>query len=205
MKAKWRFSIFIIILSVLGIGMQQFSVPNQEIVVQFNNDTISLIETQNTISIVKKQLQEIGVENIKVHQGVNGSLKITYHSDVDVASIKKILSERNKLDLGLTSILQKEKSSKSSSNKNSNSYKLDVSKIQKNNSSEGDFNGLALEIKPKIDRVYYPEFYFYTAETILPEQNIIEKTAYLVYSRISIILDKSSHNIPEVRAGPVSV
>jgi len=202
MKAKWRFTTFIIILTLLGIGLQQLSIPNQEIVVQFNNDNVSLTETQNTIAIVKKQLQDIGAENIKVYQGTNGILKITYHSDVDVVSIKKLLSEENELALGLTGILQKENPSNPSSNKKSNTYKLDVSKIQKNNDSEGDFNDLALEIKPKIERVYYPDFYFYTAEISIPEKKNIEKTAYLAYSRISIVLDRSLHNIPEVRAGP---
>jgi len=186
----------------MGIGLQQFSVPNQEIVVRFN-DEVSQIETQNTIAVVKKQLQDIGAENIKVHIGSNGKLKITYFSNVDVASIKKIFYKKNELVVGFTSILKKGNSSKSSSNKKSNTYKLDVSKIQKNNDSGGDFNGLALEIKPKIDRVYYPDLYFYIAGTIISEKNTNEKTAYLVYNRISVVLDRTLHTIPEVRAGPV--
>ncbi len=204
MKAKWHFSAFIIILSLLGISIQHVSVPNQEIVVQFANDTTPL-ETQNTIAAVKKQLRHIGVENIKVHQKENNSLKITYHSTIDVASIKKIFSSENKLDIGL-SIPQKGNSSeKSPSKKDSNTFQLLVNKIQKNDGSNGGFNGLALEIKPKTDRIFIPDLFCSSVIITLPEKKYNEELAYLTYKKVFIFLNKSSHNIPEVRAGPTSI
>ena len=203
MKAKWHLSAFLIILTILGISLQQFSVPNQEIVVQFVNDEVTLLETQNTIAIVKKQLQNIGVENIQVHKEDNGILKITYFSDVDVASIKKIFSKEKELKLAFT-FYHKENPAKEPSNKNSNTYKLDIFEIQKTNDTDGDFNGYALELIPENDRFLNTTLYFSSNEIDVKKKNRVEKVAYKVHKKIAIAIDNSSHNIPEVRAGPVA-
>jgi len=203
MKAKWYLGTFIVVLTLLGASLQQFSVPNQEIVVQFANDKVATFETQNTIAIVKKQLQNIGVDNIQIHEGDNGSLKITYYSNIDVAAIKKIFSKKE-LELGFTSIYPQEKPANLPSNKNSSTYKLDVFEIQKSNNNDWDFNGYALEVLPENDRYFKPKVYFSYFEIDVRKKNRIEKTAYLAHRNISISIDKSSHNIPEVRAGPVT-
>ena len=103
MKPKWYLSTFILIVAFLGAGLQQFSAPNQEIVLQFEDKAISLVETENAIANIKKQLQDIGVEKIQVYKGANGVLKISYFSEIDVVSIKKIFSKEKKetLDKGL--------------------------------------------------------------------------------------------------------
>ncbi len=204
MKAKWYLSTFIVILTLLGLSQQQFSVPNQEIVVQFTTNEIALLETQNTIAIVKKQLQTIGVENIQIHKGANGKLKITYFSDIDVASIKEILSKKKDLKIIYSSIFQKEGDSKFPSNKHSNHFKLDVLEIQKSSDGEGDFNGYALELKPESDRFFTSVVYLPYADVAVKETNKAEKVAYAIHKKIAIAIDNSSHNIPEVRAGPVA-
>ena len=203
MKAKWYLSAFIVILILLGVSQQQFSVPNLEIVVQFSNDEVTLQETQNTIAIVKEQLQAIGVSNIQVHKEVNGKLKITYFSDVDVAAIKKIFSEEKELKLSYTSLFQVEESSSFPSNKNSNRFKLDVFEIQKGIDAEGDLNGFALELKPESDRFFNTVVYLSAINIDVKETNKAEKVAYTIQKNIAIAIDNSSHNIPEVRAGPV--
>ncbi len=203
MKAKWYLSTFIVILTLLGLSQQQFSVPNQEIVVQFTTNEIALLETQNTITIVKEQLQAIGVENIQIHEEANGKLKITYFSDIDVASIKKILSKEKDLKLSYSSIFQEEGDSKFPSNKDSNHFKLDVFEIQKSNAGEGDFNGYALELKPESDRFFTSVVFFPFTDIDVKEKNKAEKIAYKIHRNIAIAIDNSSHKIPEVRAGPV--
>lgn len=202
MKTKWRFSTFIIILTVLGISLQQFSVPNQEIVVQFANDEVGLIETQNTIAIVKKQLQQVGINNINVHKGENGELKISYFSDIDVASIKKIFSKEKELKLGFATVLDKEEPTNFPFDKNSNSYKLDVFEIQKGNDAEMDLNGFALELVPENEHFFKSDVYYSYVEIDIRKKNRIEKTAYITHRNISIAIDNSTFNIPEVRAGP---
>ncbi len=204
MKAKWYLSTFIVILTLLGLSQQQFSVPNQEIVVQFTTNEIALLETQNTIAIVKEQLQAIGVENIQIHKEANGKLKITYFSDIDVASIKKILSKEKDLKLSYSSIFQEEGDSKFPSNRDSNHFKLDVFEIQKSKDGEGDLNGYALELKPESDRFFTSVVYLPFTDVDVKERNKAEKIAYTIHRNIAIAIDNSSHNIPEVRAGPVT-
>ena len=103
MKQKWYLSTFVLILVLLGYSRQQAYVPNQEIVMQFVDADVTSDVTQNAIAIVKKQLQTIGIANIQVRETVAGRLKITYNSDLDVASIKRIFSKELSLELGYVS------------------------------------------------------------------------------------------------------
>ena len=204
MKTKKFLGAFIFILSLLIVSQQQFSIPNQEIAVQFANDEVTSAEVQHTISIVKKQLQAIGVDRIQVHKSTNGSLIISYFSDVDVASIKRIISEENKL-LGVSAIFEEDRSNKTPSKEKSNTYKLEVYKIKKGDDAEKDLNGLALELKPEVERYYKPNVFFLKTEIDVWESNKIEKVAYSIQRTIAAEIDNSSHNIPEVRAGPNAI
>ena len=203
MKAKWYLSTFIVILTLLGVSQQQFSIPNQEIVVQFANDEVTLHETQKTIAIVKEQLQNIGVENIHVYKEANGKLKITYFSDVDVVSIKKILSKEKDLKLSYSSLFKDGETSDVPYNNESSRFKLDVFEIQKHKDVEGGFNGFALEVNPENDRFFTSVVYFSTVAVDFKEKNNAEKVAYLIHKNSTVSIDNSSHNIPEVRAGPI--
>ena len=68
MKTKWLLPIFIFILSLFVVSQQQIAIPNQESVIQFSSADVSLFESQNAIAIVKKQLQDIGAENIPLYR-----------------------------------------------------------------------------------------------------------------------------------------
>ena len=205
MKPKWYLSTFILIVAFLGAGLQQFSAPNQEIVLQFEDKAISLVETENAIANIKKQLQDIGVEKIQVYKGANGVLKISYFSEIDVVSIKKIFSKEKALKLSYSLLDFGEGSSKMPSKNKSNTYQLDVFKIQKSNGNEGDSNGLVVDLLPENDRSFNPDVYYSTLVYELRFKNKIEKVAYIIYSNRSIEIDNSSYNTPEVRAGPVLI
>ena len=205
MKPKWYLSTFILIVAFLGAGLQQFSAPNQEIVLQFEDKAISLVETENAIANIKKQLQDIGVEKIQVYKGANGVLKISYFSEIDVVSIKKIFSKEKALKLSYSLLDFGEGSSKMPSKNKSNTYQLDVFEIQKSNGNEGDSNGLVVELLPEHDRYFNPDVYYSTLVYELRFKNKIEKVAYIIYSNRSIEIDNSSYNTPEVRAGPVLI
>ena len=69
---------------------------------------------------------------------------------------------------------------------------------------EGDFNGYALELKPESDRFFTSVVYLPYADVAVKETNKAEKVAYTIHKKIAIAIDNSSHNIPEVRAGPVA-
>ena len=205
MKPKWYLSTFIVIVAFLGAGLQQFSVPNQEIVLQFEDQEISLVETENAITNIKKQLQDIGVEKIQVYKSDNGVLKISYFSEIDVVSIKKIFSKEKALKLSYPSLDLEEGTSKIPSKNKSNTYQLDVFEIQKSIGNEGDSNGLVVELLPENDRSFNPDVYYSALMQDVRFKNKIEKVAYIIYSNISIEIDNSSYNIPEVRAGPVLI
>ena len=201
MKIKWYICSLIILLTFLGVGQHQISVPNQQIVVQFVDD-VSSDETQNTVAIVKKQLLNIGAENIRVSENEEGKLKISYYSNLDIARIKNILSEENQLELGIVEN-QQESESKLPSKENQNTCNFDVFEIQKESNSDWDFNGTyILELKPEGNWFSKPKVYATINESDFQEKD--SKVTFKVYYRIAIAIDNTSHNIPDVRAGPIA-
>ncbi len=204
MKAKWYISTLIIILSLFGVvSQQQITVPNQEIVLQFTDASITSEDTQNTIAIVKKQLQDLGVSNIQVNETENGKLTITYYSDADVASIKKTFSKEKNLQLDYDFKNQDEESSRLPFDENTISYNLDVYEIQSGGDTEWDLNGTSVvELKPESNRLAKPNTYaFFNALEI---NESIVKVTYKTRYNIAIAIDNTSHKIPEVRAGPLA-
>ncbi len=206
MKQKWYLSTFVLILVLLGYSRQQAYVPNQEIVMQFVDADVTSDVTQNAIAIVKKQLQTIGIANIQVRETAAGRLKITYYSDLDVASIKRIFSKEISLELGYASLgpIEGGEQDKFPSNKSSNSYNLNVCEIQNSYDAESDFNGYILELRPENERLYNPVVDLSIDKNDAREKSRIEKVAYLIQRNIALAINNSSRIIPEVRAGPAS-
>jgi len=204
MQSKGYFSILFLILALIGISWEHTSKPNQEVVVQFNNNDVSCDEAQNAIALVKLQLQGIGVENIRVVEEASGRLKITYYSNVDVAVVKSIISEGEKLELSDISISQNEEEPELPSNQDSLSYELNVSELHKKPNSDVDGDGFILELKTNHDRYVPPVVYYTESEIDVRGKNNIEKIAYTVHRNMALLIDCGSHNIPEVRAGPTT-
>ncbi len=206
MKKKWYFRILITALALLVVVQQQTVVPNQEIVLEFVDIEITSLEAQNAITIVRKQLESIGVEHTRISKGLkNGKLKIAYYSDANVESIKKILSEEQNVALDHISYDQNEDSDQFPLNKNSKDYNLDVYEIQKGTDLGSDFNGISvLEVNQEQD--WYSGANVYSFVTGININNIdrLEKVAQKVNASIAIAIDNTSHKIPEVRAGPIS-
>ncbi|GAA3637637.1 hypothetical protein [Flavivirga jejuensis] len=201
MKTKWYFSTLVITLTLLGICQERFSVPNQEIVMKFIYEEVSSGEVQEAIAVVKKQLQILGADNIQVGEKEDGSLKITYYSDVNVANIKKILSKGKDLDIGFASSNQDQEHSKFPSSENTTGYNLDVYEIQKGTDGDSSLNGtLVVELKHEYDRFTNP--FLYVGAVNSKERDQIVKVAYILRRNIAIAIDNISHNVPDVRAGP---
>lgn len=206
MKQKWYLSTFVLILVLLGYSRQQAYVPNQEIVMQFVDAEVTNDVTQNAIAIVKKQLQTIGIANIQVRETAAGRLKITYYSDLDVASIKRIFSKEISLELGYTSLgpIEDGEQDKFPSDKSSNSYNLNVCEIQNSYDAESDFNGYVLELNHENEHYYKPVVDGSLDNNDARERSRIEKIDYKTQRNIAFAIDNSSRIIPEVRAGPAS-
>ena len=87
----------------------------------------------------------------------------------------------------------------------SNTYQLDVYEIQKSKGNALDSHGLVIESSPENDRSFDLDVYYPDLLKELRLKNKIEKLAYITYGNKSIEIDNASHNIPEVRAGPVLI
>ena len=208
MKLRLYISTFIITLTLLGtLCKEQAVVPNQEIVLQFIDANIATSQTQSTIATVKAQLKALGADNIQVTEdAINGKLKIAYYSDSDVLHVEKILSKENKVELDVTANSQDNNHSEFPSDKNTKIFNLDVYKIQDSSDTNTGLDGkLAIELKPESDRFFNPIVDFFAVEIDNRKRDRIIKVAYKLNRNIAIAIDNTSHNIPEVRAGPITI
>lgn len=204
MIARWYISVLIFSLTLFGaVSQQQILVPNQEIVLQFEDVDLTSKQTENTVAIVKQQLQDLGAENIQVLSLENGTLKITYYSDAQVSSIKETFSEENNLALHLTSQIQDEDSSSFPFEESNISYNLDVYEIQNGHDSGWGFDGaISLEFEPKSDRFLDPND-LSNQHVVYQYEDYLIQVAYKTCREITIQISDPLHTIPEVRAGPI--
>lgn len=201
---KWYFGALIIVFTLLGVYQNRISVPNQEIVLKFTDVNITSDEAENTIEIVKEQLEAIGIDIIWVRELKDGQFKIAYYSTSDVASVKEILSNDKNLKIGFTSNNLSDNTSNFPSDKKSKTYKLDVYEIHKSTDSESGLDGkYVITLKQDYNRFYYPNDVIFNNDIDAKDGNIIAEVAYKVHVSIALAIDNSSGNIPEGRAGPV--
>lgn len=204
MNQKWYLSTLIVILTLIGVvSQQQISVPNQEIVLQFTDVGVTTEEAQNTLEIVKKQLQDLGAENIQIKEDETGGLKIIYYSDSDVAIIKDTLSKEKSLALYKLQDQGKD-TSKFPSDRNNIPYHLEVHEIQKGQDVNWVLNGTFVsQLKTKSQRFLNSNVLVYFTNTDFGTKEDLVKVTYIISRNIAIAIDNSSRNIPEVRAGPI--
>lgn len=206
-QPKWYLSAALIFIVALGsvLGQRQTTVPNQEIVLQFANEDISLNDAQHTIAIVEQELQRIGIIDIQVSEQEDGRLVISYYSDTNVESIKKLLATQKELALGIVSSEKNKKPLHFPSKKNIIGYNLDVYEIQDGQNSFSNSGGkCAVELKSGQQHFVNPNFYIPTENGFLVESEQILKSNFNFQRYIVIVKDYRSHKIPEVRAGPLS-
>lgn len=173
--------------------------PNQEIVLEFNHVEVTSSEAKTAVAHVKKQLQALGANQIKVQQTAQGKLKITYYSDADVASIKKTFAK----DLDDKTFSESRKKRELPTEIPTIAYNLDVFEIQNTNTSGWDLDGkCVLTTDTKSDRFSDPNVFFFIEVINVSIENNTIKTAYKVRRNISISTENNLHKIPEGRAGP---
>ena len=204
MKKAWYFGTLLILFTLLGFNQNQISEPNQEIVLKFSDVDITSDEAQSTITHVKAQLLAIGVEKVQVQELNEGQLKITYYSDEDIESIKKLLSVDSKFELRIP---QKGNTNTSGFplKDHQKAYKLDVFKIHKGSDTGSGLDGkCVLNLKQDYDRFHNPKTYIFKKEVGSGNANNIVKEAFKIRRNIAIAIENTTRNIPEVRAGPTA-
>ena len=202
MQTKWYLRSFVILVVLIGLTLEQIAQPNQQIVVEFAGDSISLSNAQNTIAAVTNKLQDIGAKSIKVQQGANGVLTISYFSTIDTEAVKGMLSSNKEVLEGVAS--------NDSSPKNqappfdtSSVYKLDVYEIQQQYDIKPDLNGLVLTFEGKTHRYFIAKVYGAIGGNQIAQQNKITTVSFIAQGAVSLVLTDFSYKIPQVRAGPI--
>lgn len=204
MIARWCISILIFGLTLFGVvSQQQIAVPNQEIVLQFEDVNLTSNQTEDAVANVKQQLQDLGAKNIKVLSLDAGKLKITYFSDADIASIKQLFLDQETLALQFTSQSQNNDSSKLPFQESSITFDINVYEIQNGQHSGWDFDGaISLDVEVKSDRFLDPNYISTENKGYDYIDNLIHVT-FKIRKAVTIQLSDPLHVIPEVRAGPI--
>lgn len=202
MSLKKYIGVLVILLTVIGVvNHHQIDLHNQEIVLQFNNTDHTTVDAQATISILKKELQNLGVSTYKVVENGNGKLKITYFSNTDVSSIKRILLKRIRAQLNTSD--DEEFPFNFPVEHQDITYNLDVYEIQNGNETDSGLNGtVVLELKPKADRFEKPKTSSSALDKCSKKHNANARLVFNLYKINGIALDNAAKQIPEVRAGP---
>ena len=202
MQTKWYLRSFVILVVLVGLTLEQIAQPNQQIVVEFAGDSISLYNAQNTIAAVTNKLHDIGAKSIKVKQSANGVLTISYYSTIDTEAVKGMLSSNKEV--------LEEVASNDSSPKNqappfdtSSVYKLDVYEIQQQYDIKPDLNGLVLTFEGKTHRYFIAKVYGAIGGNQIAQQNKITTVSFIAQGAVSLVLTDFSYKIPQVRAGPI--
>ena len=201
MKAKLYIVALVLALSCVGIFQNKISAPNQEILLQFNSENVSEEQSQLAIAKIELQLKSFGVDDVHVSQQKDGHLKISYYSSVDIESIKKSLSESEDYAFDYTS-KQNDKLPKN----DSKDYNLDIYEIHKSSNGNNGAAGKALWIaKQDYDRFLNPNISFSSFFASVENVDCYVRKTVIANRSVAIVTENSSHIIPEVRAGPVSI
>lgn len=180
--------------------MEQTTVPNQQIVIQFSDTTVTVEDTENAIEAIQNKLESIGVSNIRIDETEKGQFKITYHSDADVSHIQMALFKSE--NFRITYEDSDRSSDIPSQNKSVKDYELNISEIKTNSNFNWGFDGVQItEINQKTDHSN-PTKVYYSGAHINTNHNTIISVAVLANNAVAIAIDNRSYNIPEVRAGP---
>ncbi len=203
MKTKWYLSTLVVVFTFLGIFLNQASSPNQEILVQFSSEEITTQQSDKAIAVIKRQLQDFGIDSFHIQKSENGDLRISYHSSMDVESIKKALSQ-NELHLDFESSNQHDNGSRKSSEKNQNYYNLDVYDLHKTSDGNNSAGKYVIVVKQDYDRFLNSNFYPSFNQTDFNLSTEGEKVANNSCKAVVFATNQNAHIIPEVRAGPTS-
>ncbi|MFC4720762.1 hypothetical protein ACFO5O_00395 [Geojedonia litorea] len=206
MKLRWYIGTLVILLTLFGVvANQKQQAPNQEIVLQFASEVVTTNETQTALAIVREQLQSAGVVDIHISEQDEGRLKITYYSNTDVSNIKRMLLTDSGIDLGCVSTQEGHQPINPTSENPPVKYNLDIYEIQESKNSASSTSGkLALEPKSETNRFVNPNFHFWFNELYVIKNEGIVKESYNFQNYSAIVSGNNSHQIPEVRAGPIA-
>lgn len=201
MKIKLHFGILVVLLTFLGTYLEQATVPNQQIVIEFSDKTVTAKDTENAIEAIQHKLQSVGVTQIQIGQNEEGQLRIIYHSDVDVNQIQNVLINADNFKVANEG--SQKQSNNFPENNSLNAYELNISEIKTSSDINWSFKGTQVtEINQKTDHSNPIKVNSSGEQVNTKHSNNIVKVVVSVNQTIAIAIDHLSYKIPEVRAGP---
>lgn len=201
MQTKWYIRSFVILAALIGLTLEQIAQPNQQIIIDFGSDTISVISAQKTITTITNELKVLGAKKIKVQQGIHGDLTISYYSTIDTKEIKGLLFSKKEFLHEFASCITLPKNQTPPFDTRY-VYKIDVHEIQKRTDIEPDLNGLIVAFEGKTHRYYLAKVYDAVNNSQTARQNKITELSYIAQCAVSLTVTEFSYKIPQVRAGP---
>jgi hypothetical protein len=179
------------------IQQQHTLAPNQEIVLQFQDATRSISNARTTLNNLENKLKGIGATSISIIHSENGAFKILYYSKRHISFIKAQLQSQN--------LIVYNNGSKSTSEKKSKDFSFDVFEIKKANDTRWDFDGqLVYKLSLKSDRSLQLKNYNTSNLTDSYGLTSLFKTQLKWRLDAVLVLNNTSYNSPEVRAGPLA-
>lgn len=194
MNAKWYISTLFFLFTLFGAFHEEVSTPNQEIVLEFVDVESNKNAIDITIADIKEKLLNAGVSNININKAKNGSLKISYFSNVDVITIKKVLQENI--------LIVHQDSKNNQKEKFVFDYSLDVYELNKEINSSNLNDSYVLEHQFISDRFITSDYQVLLKSFDDHQTHQQVKTKYRVNKNIFLVKEISSCTKPEVRAGP---
>lgn len=180
---------------------EQTTIPNQEIVLEFDDVTLDSELQEHTVAYVKQQLIDAGSTELKVQELGNGLLKISYFSDSAVEDIKALLESGDSKSIALANPTNEKRTPFEDQDID---YRLDVYEIQQSYELSDIEGQMTFETKWERDRSIHSNHNF-----INPDNDDLQlvsniTVAYKASVNVTIAIDDRSRDIPEVRAGPTA-
>lgn len=204
MNWRWYLTGITIALAFLGISIDKPTLPNQEIVVQFDANSVSSDEANHAISEITSQLKSIGIDDVQISKFQDGKLTVAYYSAIDVAVVKNLFNSQNKLQIDETDFTKNDNRTEFPYSSDSKIYKLEVVVIQKDFNTDSGLQGLPVATKHLKDQYLNPIVSLRASEIEVIYKTGYDAVAFKNYRKLSLLIDNTSYKIPEVRAGPFS-
>ncbi|PHN94131.1 hypothetical protein CSC80_01905 [Maribacter sp. 6B07] len=198
MNAKWCVSTLFIILALLGLCQEQKKASNQQISLEFADvELASNTAHDEILAVITKKLQVLGVDTIEVIENDETQLSIRYYSDIDAESVKKFLSQEGRFLANEDEIPTEDDSDGLPGQYNlvvldlhqhtDNGYQIKATLVA---GQDHNFDSKVIPVVLALTNKFTLEF------------NATVELALKINSKVAIVANNTSHQIPEVRAGP---
>ena len=195
MLSKRGFFGLLIALVVIRLGVHQNNAPNQEVVVQFAGQSVDTEQVENVVSLIKTQLEGLGVDQLSVIPSEEGRFIITYHSDHSAEAVKHSLAANGEFRVD-----DAHDPSPKTPASPENTYSVSVSDLHQDHLGIDTF---VVEAQVKSPVASFPDT-LGDAKASESRPFIDRKDSRSAFTTIAHIALQYHYKVPQVRAGPVT-